>query len=290
MAALGYRVILGSRSAERGRAAASLIRARVPAAEPRVVQLDLADLASVATAAAELAASTDGRSLNALICNAGVQITGGVERSSDGYERTFATNHLGHYLLVRLLLGNLAEQGRVIVVSSGVHRGPRHSLGFPAPRWASPRLLADAEWAARDVSATAGRVRYANSKLANLYFAYELARRLRGRSVTVNAFDPGLMPRTGLARDYPPRVRRAYHAAAPLLVKLIPMARDPGQSGADLAWLATAAEFDQVTGAFVVGRRPRRSSPESHDEGRAAELWAISAELVKAYLGEQDPA
>src|SRR6185437_1086111 len=142
--------------------------------------------------------------------NAGVQVVDGVRRSADGYELTFATNHLGHFLLVQLVLEHMAEPGRIVFVSSGTHYGLPRSIGFPGPRWQDPEVLADADAAAGDPSPRAGRVRYSTSKLANIYCVYELARRLAGRNVTVNAFDPGLMPQTGLDRDYPPRVQRLY--------------------------------------------------------------------------------
>jgi NAD(P)-dependent dehydrogenase (short-subunit alcohol dehydrogenase family) len=288
LAARGRPVILGCRDAARGMAAASEVRARVPGADARVLELDLADLASVASAAAGLAA---GPPLRALVCNAGVQVLKGVARSADGFELTFATNHLGHHLLARLLLDGPAAPERVVVVASGVHMGlqrPQSSLGFPSPRWADPRVLADADHAARDGSARAGRVRYATSKLANVLFTYELARRLEGRATTVTAFDPGLMPRTGLARDYPRAVQKIYRGAAPLMVKLIPSARSPERSASDLAWLADDSNVQGISGAYFVGRKQVRSSRESYSEVLSEQLWSVSEELVREkYSGSE---
>jgi protochlorophyllide reductase len=283
LARAGHHVILGCRSVQRGRAAAATILTATPGASVETVELDLASLASVRAAARDLVAGSAHRPpLRAVVCNAGIQVVDGVQRSADGYELTFATNHLGHFLLVQLLLEQVAEPARVVFVSSGTHFGPPRSIGFPAPHWADPEVLADADAAALDASPRAGRVRYATSKLANIYCTYELARRLTGRDVTANAFDPGLMPETRLDRDYPPRVQRLYDRLTPLLVRLVPGARPVARSGADLAWLATAPELAVVTGAYFVGRRRRRTSGESYDRGRAAALWTASERLVQA--------
>jgi NAD(P)-dependent dehydrogenase (short-subunit alcohol dehydrogenase family) len=216
-----------------------------------------------------------------VVCNAGVQVVDGVQRSADGYELTFATNHLGHFLLIQLLLDHIVEPGRIVVVSSGVHYGPLRSMGFPGPRWRDPEMLADPEAAALDRSPRAGRVRYSTSKLANIYCTYELARRLDGRRITANAFDPGLMPETRLDRNYPPRVQRLYDQLTPVLIRLIPDARPVARSGADLARLATAPELANVTGAYFRGRRRRPTSKESYDRPRAEALWTASARLVE---------
>jgi protochlorophyllide reductase len=95
-----------------------------------------------------------------------VQIVDGFRRTEDGYEETFATNHLGHFLLSTLLLDRFSDPARIVVVSSGTHYGPSRSMGFPGPRWADPRILADPE---PDPSAKAGRIRTSTSKLAHLY-------------------------------------------------------------------------------------------------------------------------
>jgi NAD(P)-dependent dehydrogenase (short-subunit alcohol dehydrogenase family) len=249
---------------------------RVPAANLEVLELDLASLASVRAAASHLVST--GESLRALVCNAGVQIVNGVRSSVDGYELTFATNHLGHFLLTELLLEHIAEPGRILIVSSGTHYGPWRSLGFPGPCWEDPHRLADP--AAHDGSPRAGRIRYSTSKLANLYATYELAQRLSSRKITVNAFDPGLLPTTGLARDWPPAIQRLYTALAPTLIRVVPGARSVAEAGDALAWLVTAPELAGVTSAYFAGRRRRVSSKESYDRARAEQLRVASRELV----------
>lgn len=283
IAAAGHHVVLACRSVERGQAAAQRIRAVTPGAALEVLELDLASLDSVRAAASTLlAGAADRPPLRGLVCNAGIQIVNGVQRSADGYELTFATNHLGHFLLIESLRDHIARPGRIVLVSSEVHQGPCKSMGFPAPHWEHPQALADPDKSDLDDSAHAGRVRYATSKLANLYLTYELSRRLAGERITVNAFDPGLMPETGLDRDWPRQIQRVYHTMAPVLVRVLPGARSVDQSGHDLAWLATAPEVADVTGTYFSGRQRRASSRESHDAGRAAQLWEVSRTLVTA--------
>lgn len=281
LAAVGWQVILGCRDIGRGAAAAREIRGLVPDAALEVIPLDLASFRSVHAAADMLLTGGDRPPLHALVCNAGVQIVGGVQRTADGHELTFGTNHLGHFLLIRLLLDQLAEPGRVVIVSSGTHHGPLKSGGFPAPRWEDPRALADPDASLLDDSPKSGRIRYATSKLANLYTAYELARRVDGRRIAVNAFDPGLMPQTSLDRDYPRRIQRLYDRLTPLLLWLPPV-RTVAQSGSDLAWLVNEPELAEVSGAYFVGRKRRASSKESRDAARAGQLWAASESLVTA--------
>jgi protochlorophyllide reductase len=108
-----------------------------------VLALNLASLASVRSAAGALG----DRRLGGLVCNAGVQIVDGFRRTEDGYEETFATNHLGHFLLTTLLLDRFSEPARIVVVSSGTHYGPFRSMRFPGPAgrirgyWPTPNRI-----------------------------------------------------------------------------------------------------------------------------------------------------
>lgn len=277
LSAAGYRVVLGCRDHDRGANAVGAIRTKVPDADLEVLEIDLASLASVRAAAERLAGA--GTRPYALVCNAGVQIVNGVRTSVDGYELTFAVNHLGHFLLTDLLADRISDRGRILIVSSGTHYGPLRAFGFPGPRWVPPRLLADP--ASMAGSAREGRIRYSTSKLANLYATYDLAGRLSARKITVNAFDPGVMPETGLARDWPPALRRLYGALAPALMRWIPGVRTTDEAADALAWLVTAPELAGVTGAYFAGRRRQLSSKESYDQARAAELSAVSRELIE---------
>jgi protochlorophyllide reductase len=236
-----------------------------------VVELDLADLDSVRRAAARLVAGHT--PIDALVLNAGLQVTRADRATADGFELTFGVNHLGHFLLTRLLLdaGVLAPGGRIVVVASGTHFGTlRKAGGYPAPRWRDPRELARPDGGS-------GQVAYSTSKLANVLFALEAARRLP--DLTVDVFDPGLMPDTGLARDYPARAQAVYARLAPLLHRL-PFAERPQDAGRRLARVATDPALAGATGRYFEGERVIEPSPSARDPRLAAELWAASEELV----------
>jgi protochlorophyllide reductase len=257
----GWRVLLGVRDVGRGREVAAALGPRTGVAE-----LDLASLASVRAAAADVAAR--GR-LEVLVLNAAVQLPSSRVASADGYELTFAVNHLGHHLLTRLLLPHLAPAGRVVVVSSGTHFGTLRKSGpFPRPRWQPPRVLATPR-------PGSGPAAYATSKLATVYFARELAR--RRPDLDVVAFDPGLVPATGLARHHPAWVQAVYRTLTPLLERT-PAAQTPGRAAAQLAAVVTGP--GGTSGRYVERGTEAPSSPESLDPGRARELWDVSDELV----------
>ncbi|NLP83513.1 SDR family NAD(P)-dependent oxidoreductase [Microbacterium sp. CFH 90308] len=281
LAGRGRTLIVTGRDAGR---AAEVAQALSAQHEVRVqgAELDLADLRSVAAATLQLRRLAPA-GLAGVVCNGGVQIVDGVRRSADGFELTFATNHLGHFALVTGLLDVLPDGGSLTVVSSGTHAGPRESLGFPAPAWQSPARLADPDRA--DPSPRAGRVRYSTSKLANVYFAYELAR--RHPRLRVEAFDPGLMPATGLSRGYPPSIRRLYAALAPAVAAFVPGARSARTAAGMLADLV-ADGVQRPEGRYVAGASEKPSSRESYDRARASELWTESEELVRRALPLRD--
>src|SRR5207249_11884694 len=186
--------------------------------------LDLGSIAAVRQFVREI----DARDipLRALVCNAGLQVHKGPLLSPDGYELTFAVNHLGHFLLTNLLLARLVRNApaRIVIVASGVH-DPKFRTGMPKPAVADLATLA-ATGGPR-AGAFDGRLAYVNSKLCNLWFTYELVRRLDAaglagdtRPLSVNAFDPGLVPGSGLARDYPAALRFIWLRLLPAVARL----------------------------------------------------------------------
>jgi NAD(P)-dependent dehydrogenase (short-subunit alcohol dehydrogenase family) len=280
-------VILACRDLGRAEAAVTSLRAAAPSAHVEAMALDLASLDSVRAFAKELqrrVSTNELPPLRALVCNAGLQ--GGKTFTADGFETTFGVNHLGHFLLVNLLLPSLKAPARIVVVSSGVH-DPAKKTGMPDPAWNAPAALARGEMgpAAQGDSASAdsGR-RYTTSKLANVYFTYELARRLPA-GVTINAFNPGLMPGTGLAREYPAPFRWLWLHVLPRMIPLLRLVRSPDihtvdASGAALAWLVTDPALAETSGKYFSGRTEIRSSEASYDVARASELWQASTNLT----------
>ena len=218
--------------------------------------------------------------LAGLVCNAGCQSVASPTRTAEGYETIFAVNHLGHYLLARLILPDLAPRARIIFVASNVH-DPKQKTGMPAPRYEN------AEAVAHDFEpgAEAGKRRYTTSKLCNIYTTYELARHLaastdqRLQSIRVNAFDPGMMPGTGLAQTYPPVIRFAWHYVLPVLALFQRNVNTPAKSGKRLAQLAAGSEGD-ATGKYFSDGHETRSSDASFDRAKALELWKSSADMT----------
>jgi NAD(P)-dependent dehydrogenase (short-subunit alcohol dehydrogenase family) len=177
--------------------------------------------------------------------------------TADGLEHTFALNHLAPFLLTDLLLQRLKQSpARIVTVSSNAH--------------AMGRIDFDDLQGSRSYS---GSRAYDRSKLANLLFTYELARRLRGTSVTANALHPGVVS-TGFGGEDPGRAQRLF---VPLMR---PFMKTPAAGAATSIHLASAPALEQVSGRYYVNSKPRRSSTRSLDEATAVRLWQVSADLV----------
>lgn len=245
----------------------------------REEMLDLSSLASVRDFAARMP-----QNINALVLNAGTQVYSLDERSSDGFELTFAVNHLAHYLLARLLITNLANGGRIILTSSGTH-DPLEKTGVPAPHHADAARLADpaTDPQAGKSGITAGLRAYSSSKLCNLMTARTLAMRseIIDRLITVHAYDPGYIPATKLGRNAPWPVR---NVVMPVIAKL-PMGKGANllSDGAQaLAGLADGSiDSDRIYMALR-GGHPTWPQPSALacDDALCAKLWADSAAMV----------
>lgn len=228
--------------------------------------------------------------LKTIICNAGISKPTARERSADGYEITFAVNHLAHFLLVNLLIDALQAPACILFVSSGAHNPIQANGPMQPPRYIKAEWLAYSE---RDPNlparnAVAGGQAYASSKLCNLLCAYELARRLETGKlskpelpITVNAYDPGLVAGTGLGRDEKAWMRFTWYHLLPVISRLFRFGRAPAKAGADLAYLVTTPEVKGVTGKYFSGRKMAASSAESYDLGKAADLWNTSIALSR---------
>ncbi|HEX8508374.1 MAG TPA: SDR family NAD(P)-dependent oxidoreductase, partial [Propionibacteriaceae bacterium] len=178
--------------------------------------------------------------------------------TADGLEHTFAVNHLAPFLLTHLLLERLKRSwpARVVTVASNAQ--------------AFGRLHFEDLQGARSYS---GARAYNQSKLANVVFTYELARRLCGTGVTANTLHPGVVS-TSFGAEDPGRLQR-------LVVPVLrPFMGTPAQGAATSVHLASAPELERVTGRYFRGLRPTRSSRRSHDQAAAARLWQVSADLV----------
>lgn len=268
----GFAVILTGRSTEAAAAAADRIGARGAA-------LDLGSLASVTRFAAEVAELTSGRPLYALVGNAGRQVT---QRSTtaDGFETTFGINHIGHVALIEELLRLTGPPRRLVLVSSGTH-DPRQRTGMPDPLdQATARELAypQPRTAQDEPELMEGQRRYTTSKLANVRTAFELSRRLADSTV-VTAFDPGLMPGTGLARDRGP-VARALWATLFRGLLVLPAVQTATQSARQLARLVTVDPSPVPTGSYVERGRVADASIAARDVAAQRTLYDDTLALI----------
>ena len=178
--------------------------------------------------------------------------------TAEGLEHTFALNHLAPFLLTSLLLDRLRECAPARVVTVASHA---HTMG---------RIEFDDLQGER---AHAGSRAYNQSKLANVMFTYELARRLAGSRVTANVVHPGVVS-TSFGAEDPGRAQR-------LLVPVIrPFMKSPARGAATSIHVASAPELEGTTGLYFAGRRAKRSAEHSYDEAAAARLWLVSADLV----------
>jgi len=223
---------------------------------PLVVELtDLPGIVDAADRVADLDAPID-----MLILNAGIMRLPELQLSN-GVERQFAVNHVGHFLLANRLLDRVtaAPAGRVVVLSSGAHRwAPEEGIQFDNLDGAKGYDPGQA---------------YGQSKVANGLFSRELARRLADTNATSNSLHPGVIP-TNLSRHLP---QRNYDMSNPRF-KTIP------EGTATQCYVATSPDLEGVTGYYFSDCNPAEPSQHMQDDEMAARLWAVSEELVGDYL------
>jgi NAD(P)-dependent dehydrogenase (short-subunit alcohol dehydrogenase family) len=255
LAGLGARLVLLCRRRDDGQRVADELTASHPALPPPdVVLVDLSAQASIREAAA--AVRDRYPMVHVLVNNAGV-IPRVRQVTVDGLEMQFAVNHLAYFLLAELLRQPLlaAAPARVINVASGAHQGG--ILDFTD-------LQSERRYDAVRV--------YGRTKLANVLFTYELARRLGSSGVTANCLHPGVIA-TQLLADY---------MNVPLVDGAIArtLGAEPVEGADTIVYLAAATEVAGVTGRYFVGRREARSSPASYDEAVQRRLWEVSERLT----------
>ena len=255
LAAAGARVAIVGRTRDKGERALSEIRQR-SGGDVVLFVADLGSQRAVRALAARLTAALP--RVDVLVNNAGLILDQRV-LTEDGLETTFAVNHIGYFLLSRLLEPKLCASApaRIVNIASGAHR--RATIRF------------DDLVGAR---AYDGWRAYAQSKLANIVFTYELARRLAGTGVTANCLHPGAVA-TNFANAGPALIRLAVRIGRPFL-------KSPARGAATAIYLASSPEVEGVSGKYFVNRREARSSDESYDPEVAARLWKVSEELTAA--------
>ena len=252
LARLGATVVMVGRDRGRTESAAAQIAA-VSASPPRAEIADLSSLEQVRGLAGRLAGL---ERIDVLINNAGL-VLGERRITPDGLEHVFALNHLAPFLLTNLLLPKLTASApaRVITVTSDAHSAARLDLSDPNLEhgWDSWRS-------------------YANSKLANILFTRELARRLDGTGVTANCAHPGVV-RTGFGRESRPLLKLGITIARPFMLS-------PERGADTIVYLASSPDVAGQTGGYYVKRQRREPSAAARDDAAARELWELSEKLT----------
>jgi dehydrogenase/reductase SDR family protein 13 len=246
LAARGATVVLATRSEERTRPVLNELKSRYPNAQVQWVHLDVSDLSSVRRAAEAFVATQ--QPIDVLVNNAG--IAGTKRLSQDGFDVTYATNHIGPFLLTNLLLPRLREspQGRVVNVASGAHM-----------------MVKEIDWSVlerRTAPKRSGFKDYATTKLMNVWHAKELARRLSGTRVTTYALHPGAVASN---------IWRALPRPVQWVAKLFMLSNEEGARTP--LYCATAPELSTTSGRYYDRGREARASRLAENETLARELW-----------------
>ena len=253
LARQGARIILIARDPVRAARALADVSGAGPGVTHRVVYADLASIAETRRAAAEIAAAEP--RIDVLINNAGA-LFNRRRLSPDGLEMTFAVNHMAYFVLTERLRPTLLKSGsaRIVNTASGAHRGA--ALDFDD-------LQAE--------RAYSGFLVYGRSKLCNILFTRELARRLQGTGVTANCLHPGFV------------ATRFGDGSGGLLQALMPVARlgaiSPQKGAETIVYLASSPDVASVSGLYFYQRKPDTPSPAAQDDAAASRLWAESERL-----------
>ncbi|OVA20776.1 Short-chain dehydrogenase/reductase SDR [Macleaya cordata] len=265
LAKRGVRIVIPARDLQKGAQVKETIQKETPKAEIILLKIDLSSFASIKRFCSEFLSL--GLPLNILINNAG-KFCQNLELSEDKIEMTFATNYLGHYLLTEMLIEKMIEtaaqtgiEGRIINVSSVIHSWAKRDR-FNFNNMLNPRNYN-------------GTRAYAQSKLANILHAKEMARQLKARNagVTINAVHPGIV-KTGIIRDLKGLITDSLCFLASKLLKTT------SQGASTTCYVALSSEMNGVSGKYFVDCNESHCSSLANDESEARQLWKHSRALI----------
>jgi NAD(P)-dependent dehydrogenase (short-subunit alcohol dehydrogenase family) len=249
------RLVIVARSRRRGERALARLAAHGPGIAHGIHYADLSRLADMKRVGAEIAAAEP--RIDVLINNAGC-VFGNRQVTEDGLERTFALNHVAYFVLTHLLRDRLiaAAPARIVNTASDAHL--REKLDFADLQFANGYRF---------------RAAYSRSKLANILFTRELARRLTGTGVTANCLHPGFVATNLGQRD---------NGLLAILIRLAMMVRaEPAEKGAEtIIYLASSPEVADVSGGYFADCRPATPSREAQNDDNARRLWDETARLA----------
>ncbi|SEB08376.1 SDR family NAD(P)-dependent oxidoreductase [Pedobacter hartonius] len=271
-------IILACRNEQTGEEAVKKIKHKTGHRNLVCRPLNLASLKSIKQFTIDFAKSPD-PVISALINHAGGLFMGKTSYTTDGFEMTFGTNHLGGFYLTLLLLPFIEVGGSITFTSSGVH-DPANHTGIAPPVFTSGKELAFPE-TTNGAGMAVAQKRYSTSKLCNVLTAYILHEKLAGKKIRVNAFDPGKVPGTGFLRTLPTPLRLIASQLAHLF--LLFGKKDTfsaATSGKRLATLAYSKELERLNGIYFKRGQVTNSSADSYNPAFQAELWKSSIELT----------
>ncbi|KAF4613381.1 hypothetical protein G7Y89_g15506 [Cudoniella acicularis] len=280
-----YQVVISSRNDPNN--AAISINTTLKQNNVTFLPLDLSDLAKVRSFA-EVWETNNFPPIQALVLNAALQFPNEIHTNAAGIESTFAVSHVGHALLFHLLYAHLADKARIVITSSGTH-DPAQKSGLPDAVYKTAEDLAHPP---PEMIKIDGRQRYSSSKLANVMWGYALDRRFQSirrqgkKNLTVVSMDPGLMPGTGLAREYNAFLRFLWVKIMP---KILPVLRvligssnihSQKESGENLSRLAISPDVEGESGTYFEGNKKIPSSVDSYDEEKQEDFWGWTLKHV----------
>ncbi len=275
----GWHVVIACRNAEKAKQAVEKITSETGNRNISFQKLDLSSFQSVHDFVSSFLKSGY-LPLHGIICNAGIALGDDITTTSDGIETTFEVNCLSHFLLVNLLLSYLEPESRILFVSSELHRngGPMKSF---RPDYKSANEMAYPKKPLLLIKHS-GQQSYSSTKLCLLIYTYELARQLSLKeihAITVNAFNPGLMPDTGLGRlNRKPLLKYFLKYILPFFAKGV--VSTPTLSGGILAKLLMEERYQDLTGKYFDRDKIIASSEESYDKTKWLDLWHFSTAIV----------
>ncbi len=239
--------------------------------------LDLESLQSVREFTAQFSKQLNNKII-ALINNAGIQNVAETQYTKEGFEVTFGVNHLATTYLTLLLLPLMDSNASITFTASGTH-DPKQKTGMEPPMFKSAKELAHPTETNEKLMAV-GQRRYTTSKLCNILTTYELQRKLSKTNIRVNAFDPGFVPGTGLARNYPPFLRFISNNILPVLRYFVRNVNTAQVSGKRLANLAYADQYKNYKGKYFEGDKEINSSTDSYNKEYQDILWTSTIDLL----------
>ncbi|MBY9007000.1 MAG: SDR family NAD(P)-dependent oxidoreductase [Candidatus Lokiarchaeota archaeon] len=275
-----WHIVIASRNSKRSLEAIDKIKLITDNDNLSTLNLDLSSLVSVRNFVDEYK-KCNLPPLKGLVCNAGIIVKDN-QVTEEGYERTFGVNHLGHFLLVDLLVDELVQPARIVVVSSNTHNPNVREGRFAVAKYLGGKDLADPD----KVKELSWMQRYTTSKLCNILFTYELDRRCKQKNmdITVNAFDPGFTPGTNLmdGGKFKNVLIKSPIIKIPMKISGI-VSSTPKKSGKAMARLLLDPLLEKTSGKYFQILEEIKSSEESYDKDKAHELWDSSIEMTKGF-------